>query len=89
LAELENQKKFSSLLSSGVKALKQHPDYKTNREAGNKTGQSYMEKIAYKLVYPLTPLKAGSAKWDRSIFRAGSRMPNCSASSGSFLKKDA
>ncbi len=49
LAELENQKKFSSLLSSGVKALKQHPDYKTNREAGNKTGQSYMEKIAYKL----------------------------------------
>jgi LuxR family transcriptional regulator, glucitol operon activator len=51
MAELEDQKKFAELLSSGVKSLKLHPDYKISRIKNEKisSGQSYIDKIAYQL----------------------------------------
>lgn len=49
MAELEDQKNFAELLSSGVKLLKLHPDYKIRRKKSENTGQSYLDKIAYHL----------------------------------------
>ncbi|MGG1244299.1 NB-ARC domain-containing protein [Bacillus cabrialesii] len=49
MAELENQKQFAQLLAPGVKSLKLHPDYKIIRKKNEKTGQSYIDKIALQL----------------------------------------
>lgn len=51
MAELEDQNNFAELLSSGVKSLKLHPDYKIRRKKNEKipSGQSYLDKIAYQL----------------------------------------
>jgi LuxR family transcriptional regulator, glucitol operon activator len=51
MAELEDQKKFAELLSSGVKSLKLHPEYKIRRKKSenNLPAQSYIDKIAYQL----------------------------------------
>ncbi|MGF6952802.1 LuxR family glucitol operon transcriptional activator [Neobacillus sp. B4I6] len=51
MAELEDQKDFAELLSSGVKSLKLHPDFKIRRGKNeiNSSGQSYLEKVAYQL----------------------------------------
>ncbi|WP_338787784.1 NB-ARC domain-containing protein [Metabacillus sp. FJAT-53654] len=48
MAELEDQKKFAELLSSGVKSLKLHPEYKISRIKNEKISalQSYLDKIA-------------------------------------------
>lgn len=63
MAELENRKQFAQLLAPGVKSLKLHPDYKVRRKKNEKTGQSYIDKIALQLGSPLTRSKAGSDKW--------------------------
>ncbi|MCI4169190.1 NB-ARC domain-containing protein [Bacillus spizizenii] len=49
MAELENRKQFAQLLAPGVKTLKLHPDYKVRRKKNEKTGQSYIDKIALQL----------------------------------------
>lgn len=49
MAELENRKQFAQLLAPGVKSLKLHPDYKVRRKKNEKTGQSYIDKIALQL----------------------------------------
>ncbi|MDL5140368.1 tetratricopeptide repeat protein [Bacillus atrophaeus] len=49
MAELEDQKQFAELLAPGVKSLKLHPDYKVRRKKNEKTGQSYLDKIAHQL----------------------------------------
>jgi LuxR family transcriptional regulator, glucitol operon activator len=51
MAELEDQKNFAELLSYGVKSLKLHPDYKIQRRKNetNPSGQSYLDKLAYRL----------------------------------------
>jgi hypothetical protein len=44
MAELEDQKDFAELLSSGVKSLKLHPDFKIRRKKNEviSSGQSYL-----------------------------------------------
>lgn len=49
MAELENRKQFAQMLAPGVKTLKLHPDYKVRRKKNEKTGQSYIDKIALQL----------------------------------------
>ncbi|MFT4402003.1 NB-ARC domain-containing protein [Bacillus sp. SW14] len=49
MAELENRKQFAELLAPAVKSLKLHPDYKVRRKKNEKTGQSYIDKIALQL----------------------------------------
>ncbi|MFP5110290.1 NB-ARC domain-containing protein [Neobacillus sp. C211] len=51
MAELEDQTDFAELLSSGIKSLKLHPDFKIRRKKNelNTSGQSYLDKVAYQL----------------------------------------
>ncbi|MFC7395486.1 NB-ARC domain-containing protein [Scopulibacillus cellulosilyticus] len=60
MAELEDQNGFAKLLSSGIKALRQHPDYKTKRKKPEtfSTGQSYLDKIADQLGVSANTIKS-------------------------------
>ncbi|AJY74667.1 tetratricopeptide repeat protein [Paenibacillus beijingensis] len=55
MAELEDQEAFAELLTRGVTALKQHPDYITKRKkrealpSGRSFSESYLDKIAMQL----------------------------------------
>lgn len=55
MAELEDREGFAELLTQGVSALKQHPDYRTRRKkrealpSGRSFSESYLDKIAAQL----------------------------------------